>query len=84
MAPGQETMILCTAYGLLIYECVITSLKDEQASAQEEQKGSSKVVDIDRENDKPKIALNTHYKLSVLPDERVIDCLSFVTTQNET
>ena len=36
--------------------------------------------DADKKAEKPKIALNTHYKLSVLPDERVIDCLSFVTT----
>ena len=82
VAPGQETMILCTAYGLLIYECTVNKIKPKD-EGQEESKRSKRASSADRENDKPKIALTATYKLSVLPDERVIDCLSFNTTQNE-
>ena len=81
-------MILCTAYGLLIYECTITKLTPKgpaapaESSSPEEVKKSKRAKDI--EDDKPKIAVTATYKLSVLPDERVLDCLSFETTQNET
>ena len=81
-------MILCTAYGLLIYECTIASVVIKEAAAtggeETKTKNSKKASSAERENDKPKIALTAAYKLSVLPDERVIDCLTFETTQNET
>jgi hypothetical protein len=76
----HETMILSTAYGLLIYETTIVPIPPQPVKDSKEKKSSKKES---RENDKPKITLNTQYKLSVLPDERVIDCLSFSTTQNE-
>ena len=79
-------MILCTAYGLLIYECMIDQIAPkENENEAEESKGtnSRRERNSERENDKPRIALNATYKLSVLPDERVLDCLSFETTQNE-
>lgn len=31
IGAGQETMILCTAYGLLIYECTFVPLKTESS-----------------------------------------------------
>ena len=77
-------MILCTAYGLLIYECTIVDVVNKEAAAtaatgseESKTKNSKRASSAERENEKPKIALTATYKLSVLPDERVIDCLSF-------
>lgn len=93
---GQETMILCTSYGLLIYECYITKIAREATTSSKteeeskkainrlvEEKASKKKDESENEaknNDKPKIALSATYKLSVLPDERILDCLSFEAT----
>ena len=72
-------MILCTAYGLLIYECTIAAV-EEKETKEEKKSGKQKAASAERDNDKPRISLNASYKLSVLPDERVLDCLSFETT----
>ena len=85
-AGGQETMILCTAYGLLIYECTITKAEQQEESKRSKRKKDVEDEDEEKDNnddDKPKIALNATYKLSVLPDERILDCLSFEAAQYE-
>ena len=97
-------MVLCTSYGLLIYECQIqpvasesggsSTKKKSQKSGREEGGGvegssektsqeeskSAKKMSKSRESDKPKITVSAIYKLSVLPDERVVDCISFNTS----
>eukprot|EP00354_Favella_ehrenbergii_P007064 CAMPEP_0170456128 /NCGR_PEP_ID=MMETSP0123-20130129/3868_1 /TAXON_ID=182087 /ORGANISM="Favella ehrenbergii, Strain Fehren 1" /LENGTH=70 /DNA_ID=CAMNT_0010719507 /DNA_START=206 /DNA_END=418 /DNA_ORIENTATION=+ len=70
-------MILCTSYGLLIYECQITKISPASNSKQNEDEEAKKSAEDVDDDDKPKIALSANYKLSVLPDERVLDCLSF-------
>jgi len=87
VAVGQETMVLCTAYGLLVYECIVTKLtpRDKTADGNEEDKRESGREKAETgEDDKQKVDLIASYKISVLPDERVLDCLSFETTANET
>ena len=51
-AAGQETMILCTAYGLLIYECSITKIepKTEEEERKSSKKGKSRK---DQDDDQP-------------------------------
>ena len=65
-------MILCTHYGLLIYEWNLISenqMKKDQTVEDEELK--------DSEDDQDENMLKIQYKLSVLPDQPVLDCLSF-------
>ena len=74
-------MILCTAYGLLIYECQISPVPDDEVEHRKEERKSRK--EKRRREDQPKVSVTSQYKLSVLPDEKVLDCLSFETSQNE-
>ena len=60
-----ETMILCTHYGLLIYEWVLVPETQKQ-------KDERPVL-----ADNKDFSLKISYKLSVLPDQPVIDCVSF-------
>ena len=65
-------MILCTHYGLLIYEWNLISenqMKKDNSVEDEELK--------DSEDDQDENMLKIQYKLSVLPDQPVLDCLSF-------
>ena len=73
----SETMILCTHYGLLIYEWNLIS---------ENQNKKDETVDEelkDSESDADENLLKIQYKLSVLPDQPVLDCLSFQQEKNE-
>ena len=63
---------MCTHYGLLIYEWNLISenqMKKDQTVEDEELK--------DSEDDQDENMLKIQYKLSVLPDQPVLDCLSF-------
>ena len=72
-------MILCTAYGLLIYECHTVKTEPPapvNSSVPEEQKDKKQKKRERDQADQPKINVTAQYKLSVLPNERVLDCLS--------
>ena len=56
--------------------------KNEEETKKDKSKIKMKKTD-DEYNEKPKINLSATYKLSVLPDERILDCLSFEATQYE-
>ena len=78
-SPKTETMILCTHYGLLVYEWTLApdQLRKKDKNEEEEE---SKDAEANQAEDN---CLKISYKLSVLPDQPVLDCISFQQEKNE-
>ena len=54
-------MILCTNYGLIVYEYFLDFVKKEKEEC--------------KDNQEREMLSNVKYKISVLPDEQVLDCV---------
>ena len=54
-------MILCTNYGLIVYEYFLDFVKKEKEDS--------------KDNQEREMLSNVKYKISVLPDEQVLDCV---------
>ena len=63
-SPKTETMILCTHYGLLMYEWTLAPDQPKKKDKSEEEEESKEAEETQAEDNCLKIS----YKLSVLPD----------------
>ena len=74
-------MIVCTNYGLLVYDFSVGYIPiekpDKASDSGEEQKEAKPDVKQEEKTVKVEMQINLviKYKLSVLPDEQVIDCV---------